>query len=76
MGKHQSKENNENGDIQLTVIQDQQQQHSADHEEQTLLLWLILVTELIHLAIKLYKMYKKREKSIAVKAARSVAAIV
>lgn len=76
MGKHQSKENNENGDIQLTVIQDQQQQHSADHEEQTLLLWLILVTVLIHLAIKLYKMYKKREKSIAVKAARSVAAIV
>lgn len=76
MGKHQSKENNENGDIQLTVIQDQQQQHSADHEEQTLLLWLILVTVLIHLAITLYKMYKKREKSIAVKAARSVAAIV
>lgn len=76
MGKHQSKENNENGDIQLTVIQDQQHQHSADHEEQTLLLWLILVTVLIHLAIKLYKMYKKREKSIAVKAARSVAAIV
>lgn len=74
MGKTQSKNSENVGDAQVTVIQTQEQ-HSIDHEAQQLLLWLILVAVLIQLAIKLYETYKQRERKIALKAARSVAAM-
>lgn len=73
MGKTQSKSAN-NGDAQVTVIQNQEL-HSEEHEQQSLMLWLILVVVIMQLVIKLYQMYKNREKKIALKAARSIAAI-
>lgn len=74
MGKSQSKNVNQNGDPQITVIQTQEQ-HTDDHQQQELLLWIILATVLVHLAITLYKTLKKREKKIALNAARSIAAL-
>lgn len=74
MGKPQSKNVNQNGDPQDTVIQTQEE-HSDDHRLQELLLWCILVTVVLQLAITLYKQLKKREKKIALNAARSIAAL-
>lgn len=74
MGKHQSKNINQNGDPQVTVIQNQEQ-HSVEHEFHNLLLWLILMTVLAQLVITLYGEYKKREKKVALNAARSIAAL-
>lgn len=74
MGKNQSKSTNNAGDPQVTVI-NTQEQHTADHEQQSLLLWLILIVVILQLVIKLYETYKKREKRIAMKAARSIASL-
>lgn len=75
MGKTQTKQANENGDVQLTAIVEKQQTHDEHHQLQILLLWLILIIVAIHLAIVLYGLYKKREKQIALKAAKSIAAL-
>lgn len=75
MGKTQSKQYNENGEVKLTTIVQNQQTHSEDHEEHTLMLWLILAAVLIQLTITLYTLYKRRERKVAIKAAKSVAAL-
>lgn len=76
MGKTQStQQSNENGDVKLTTIIENQQGHGDEHELQTLLLWLILVTVVLHLGIILYAAFKNREKKIALKAAKSIAAL-
>lgn len=73
MGKPNSKNEN-NSDNLITVVQNQEN-HSQDHEQQTLILWLILVAVLFQLAFTLYAAYTKRERKNALRAARSIAAI-
>lgn len=75
MGKHQSKQHNENGDLHLTTVVRNQQTHDEYHVQQTLLLWSILIVVVIHLAIVLYGLHKKREQRVALKAAKSIAAL-
>lgn len=59
MGKSQSKNTNQNGDPQVTVIQNQEQ-HSVEHDSQSLLLWMILAIVLLQLGITLYKSQRSR----------------
>lgn len=73
MGKTQSK--NENGDVQLTTIVQNQENHSEDHNTQIIISWLILAAVLMQLIITLYTLYKRRERKVAIKAAKSVAAL-
>lgn len=73
MGKPQSKVI-ENGDAQVTVIQNQEI-HSIEHGQQFIILWVILVAVLMQLAFTLHGAYKKLEKRNALKAARSIAAL-
>lgn len=75
MGKTQSKQNNENGDLQLTAIVQNQEDHTDEHGVQTLLLWVILFVVLVQLIITVYGAYKKREEKIALNAAKSIAAL-
>lgn len=50
MGKTQSK--NENGDVQLTTIVQNQENHSEDHNTQIIISWLILaIYTLVYIAI-------------------------
>ena len=75
MGKTQSKSVENTGDAQITVIQQTQEAHSEDHQQHEILLWIVLAMVAIQLIIKLYEVYKKHERKLALKAARSVAAI-
>lgn len=70
MGKEQSKEE-QNGDSQVTVIQNQAM-HTSLHEAHELKLWMVLIISIMHLLLSLYKMHEKRLRKRALKTARSV----
>lgn len=68
MGKSSSKEENHNGDSQVTVVQ---MQHSEYHESHEWKLWAILIVTTAQLMVTLYKIHAKKMKKRHLKAAVS-----
>lgn len=74
MGNKESKKTDSSGDAQVAVI-NKLETHSEDHSTQVMLLWVIVILLIIQLLLAAYKQYKKKQWSLALKAARSAAVL-
>lgn len=72
MGKSQSKTEKISGDPQVQIVNNQNL-HTAYHEENNLLLWVICVMVALLLLLELHKRYKSSREKNAMRTARSIA---
>lgn len=72
MGTSQSKETEVTGDSQVQVI-NKLEVHEGLHQQHEMKLTVILIIVSIHFVITIYKLYKEHTRSLAFKAAKSIA---
>ena len=74
MGKTYSKNFENKGDLQVSIVNSLESNSSA-HEEHELKLWVIIALLVVLLGINLHKLYAQKVKRKALKSAMSIAQV-